>query len=486
MKKLYHSVQQAMDHAKDYSEWRAAATEHDRLSGMQEWKEDDASPYYDYPMIRYRLNELKEARHRQDVNQLVFHLHEGLHGNLGNISNPILYRTAKFGTKKLITDYLEEVCRCLEFVSEYDFPDFPFVRKLEFFESTGQAFGRSALMLSGGAALGLFHLGVIKAIWGERLLPTVMSGSSIGSIIVATIGTHTDEELDKILQPDYLHTQAFKLVGWRGFFRGRPLLDGDHLEECLNQNVPDLTFEEAFKRTGRSINITVSPYDTHQESRLLNARTSPNVVLRKAALASCAIPGVFPPVTLWAKNGRGDKVPYNAGRKWVDGSIKNDLPFQRLARLYGVNHTIVSQTNPHVLPFLSRKARSGVLGFARQWAAKNFNLNTYMMLDFFRKNVPNNELALLIDKAQSVVSQRYEGDINILPPNMPMNLLKLTKNIDQHELNQFIEFGEKSAWPSIEMIRNTTCIGRTFDSCIKKLRDEEVKRIKNPRLALVG
>ena len=37
-----------------------------------------------------------------------------------------------------------------------------------------------------------------------------------------------------------------------------------------------------------------------QRSRLLNATTSPNALIREAVLASCAIPGMFPAVTLAA------------------------------------------------------------------------------------------------------------------------------------------------------------------------------------------
>jgi len=70
-------------------------------------------------------------------------------------------------------------------------------------------------------------------------------------------------------------------------------------------------------------------------------------------MASCAIPGVFPPVSLQAKNKDGKIQAYLPSRKWVDGSMSNDLPSKRLARLYGVNHFIVSLTNPVVLPFVS-------------------------------------------------------------------------------------------------------------------------------------
>jgi TAG lipase / steryl ester hydrolase / phospholipase A2 / LPA acyltransferase len=43
-------------------------------------------------------------------------------------------------------------------------------------------YGRSALLLSGGATFGLYHLGVIKALVIAGILPRVISGSSAGSL----------------------------------------------------------------------------------------------------------------------------------------------------------------------------------------------------------------------------------------------------------------------------------------------------------------
>ncbi len=51
-------------------------------------------------------------------------------------------------------------------------------------------------------------------------------------------------------------------------------------------------------------------------------------------------------VTLTAKNVYGEAQPYLPGRRRVDGAVTDDLPAQCLARLYGVNHYIVSQANP--------------------------------------------------------------------------------------------------------------------------------------------
>lgn len=482
MKKSLKALERDMQHALSYAEWREAGLEHDRLSGAEDWKADDRSAGYDYELIRLRLAEIRNARERHDVNRLVFHLHEGLHGNLGNIANPALYTQSKVGTKHLIETYLDEVASSLEYLCDGDFIEFGFREKLDFFKTTGGAYGRSALMLSGGAALGLFHMGVLKTLHEQKLMPWVISGSSAGSIMAAVVGSHSDEELVEILKPENLYLNAFKYVGFRGLFKGKPVLDGSHLEACLEENIPDVTFEEAFRKTGRAINVTVSPYDRHQDSRLLNARTSPNVLVRKAVLASCAVPAVFPPVTLWAKNINGEKVPYIPTRKWVDGSIKDDLPIRRLQRLYGVNHSIVSQTNPHVVPFMSRSDdHRSMAAHARRVLAANVQLNVNFALEFVQKGIKwSNDLGLIVDKAQSVVSQKYMGDINIIPPRRPRNVLRIFSNPSVEDVREFIETGERATWPKVDLIRNTTRISRTFHDCVEKLRNQEMERLARP------
>lgn len=484
MKRALKQIERAIDNATTYQEWKEASCEHDRLSGADEWKDIDRSPFYDYELIRNRLAQIRQARERGDVNKLVFHLHEGLHGNLGNISNPNLYSYAHFGTKHLIQRYIEEVCTALNYLCDNEFDGFGFKEKLEFFETTGQAFGQSGLMLSGGAALGLFHIGVAKALWEEGLLPSVISGSSAGSIIASVVGTHDDSELRLKLEPENIYLEAFKVVGWSGLLRGRPVLDGNFLEACLEENIADLTFEEAYRKTGREINIPVSPYDRHQHSRLLNWKTSPNVLIRKASLASCAIPGIYPPVTLWAKNIEGEKVPYIPSRKFVDGSIKDDLPIHRLARLYGVNHSIVSQTNPHVVPFLARKGDGKMIPAMGNLALRNITMNARFALNLVQRRVRSNDLGLILDKAESVLKQKYMGDINLIPARRARNVLRILRNPTVDDVRDFIRSGERATWPRIEMIRNSTSISRTFRSCMQRLDRIETEKLRH--LKLVG
>lgn len=62
------------------------------------------------------------------------------------------------------------------------------------------------------------------------------------------------------------------------------------------------TFQEAYDRTGRIINVSVSPsISSYNSFLLLNYLTAPNVLLWSAVSASCAIPIVFAPVGSYGK-----------------------------------------------------------------------------------------------------------------------------------------------------------------------------------------
>jgi TAG lipase/steryl ester hydrolase/phospholipase A2/LPA acyltransferase len=53
--------------------------------------------------------------------------------------------------------------------------------KIEMFVHMRQSYGRSALMLSGGGGIGIYHIGVLKTLFDADLLPRIVSGSSAGS-----------------------------------------------------------------------------------------------------------------------------------------------------------------------------------------------------------------------------------------------------------------------------------------------------------------
>lgn len=476
-----------LEHAQTYEEWREIALDLDRLEGADAWKQDEASDDYDHLLIRERLAEMRRLRAGGEILHLVHALHEGLHGNLGNITSPSLYGFARVGTKRLIEEYLAEVVRCLDYVCAGDFPDFSEDDKIVFFKRTGTSFGRSALLLSGGATLGMFHLGVIKALHEQRVLPRVISGSSAGAIIGGMVGTRTDDQLPQLFDSESLNLAAFQRVNLRNALSNGGLMNPAQLDQCLAQNVGEETFTEAFERTRRIVGVTVSAAEEHQQGRLLNYLTAPNVLMSRAILASCAVPGVFPPVQLTARDFEGQLVPYLPSKRWIDGTVYSDLPMLRLSRLHNVNHYIVSQTNPHVVPFMvNDHAKSrGLLPLARQLVV-NAGRGTVKLA---RAHLQDSPVRRVADQLNAVIAQRYSGDINILPKHSPRQLLRMFSNLDARELAQFIREGERSTWPKLERIRNQTLISRAFEDCTLTLKERHLQRSRarpRSRLRVLG
>jgi predicted acylesterase/phospholipase RssA len=89
------------------------------------------------------------------------------------------------------------------------------------------------------------------------------------------------------------------------FFMQGTLLDINVLKHTLQANLGDVTFLEAYQRTGRIVNISVTPASKNEYPTLLNYLTAPHVLMWSACLASCAIPLVFESVALMAKDKSG-------------------------------------------------------------------------------------------------------------------------------------------------------------------------------------
>lgn len=274
-------------------------------------RQNPTSKYYDYRLIHERLQSIIIAREEGDILQLVNLLRSGLVRNLGNISAPRLFNRAFAGTKLLIEDYITQVAQAIADVTKLPtspgadgtgvIPGFSSQAKLDLLHDTRQAFGRSTLVLQGGAIFGLCHLGVVKALFARGLLPRIVTGTATGALIAALVGIHTEEELPKFLNGDSIDLSAFagktsgpqnglaeakSFQGWwetltrrvRRFMKEGYFLDVNVLEECVRANVGDLTFEEAYIRTKRVLNITVATTGRGGVPNLLNYLTAPNVV----------------------------------------------------------------------------------------------------------------------------------------------------------------------------------------------------------------
>jgi len=468
--------------AGSYDEWKAAAVAHDKRSGVERWVKSDESKHFDYVSIRRRLRRLRRLKGKKDYAGVLFALNEGLHGNIDGMGSSALYGKAKFSTKKLIVDYVDEVTDALELLASSKAKGIPLTERLDFFRRARHCYGCSTLMMSGAGSLLYFHIGVVKALWLERVLPDIISGSSGGAIVGSIVSTHSNEYIENILEPENLaheieHDQSL----FSRFEAFRPqVASTEDVQDALNRLIPDITFQEAFESTGRHLNVSIAAAEKHQTSRLLNSITTPNVYIREAVMASAAVPGFYPPVALAAKNDQGKKQPYLPSRRWVDGSLSDDLPAKRLSRLYGVNHFIVSQVNPHIFPFVTDTKRKRDLlttvklaagRTAREW----INASASLLERPLAWNPTINKLA---NVGLSVMNQDYFGDINILPDRRLFNPFRLLAHRSIEEIIELIEMGEKGTWPKIEMIRVQTKISKKLDRILNDL-DRRLPNIRS-------
>jgi NTE family protein len=447
--------------ASDYAAWSKAAVAADVKSGMQAWRDADESRHFDYKAIRARLEKLRKLSAAGDVKGLLFVLNEGIHGNIDGMGAERLYQKARFGTKKLIEAYVAEVVAALDKIAASR--SIPREEKRDFFRRAQHCYGRSALLLSGSGSFLFFHVGVVKALWEQGVLPNILAGSSGGSIVAAIVCTRKDADIGPFLDSKRLANPARDPEMKR--------LAPDEVRERLAELIPDLTFQQAYEISGRHLNVSVAPAEKHQNGRLLNAITAPNVLIREAVLASCAVPGVFPPVMLMARDEDGNRVPYQPDRRWVDGSVTHDIPTKRLERLYGVNHHIVSQANPLALPFATDTRKQMAPIEAIQHASiATFKawLNANMVI--FQKPLelvpPLNSLA---NMARSVINQEYTGDINIIRPPKFWSPTKILSDLAQDDIDELIDTGQRTAWPKVEMVRTQTAISRALDAILAKI-----------------
>jgi len=217
------------------------------------------------------------------------------------------------------------------------------------------------LVLSGGGARGIAHVGLLKKLAAWKLRPDVVVGCSMGAIIGGAyacgmaplemerylledfdIRSNLDSwvyhlsggRLVKLLQAeDALHT----LVRRRGIDRGRKMLD------LLRR----LTAEKDFSQTAIPFACNALDLLSGREVALDSGDVA------EAALASMAVPAVFAPVP-------------REGMLLVDGSFANSSPVW-LARRLGVRRLLVHRVSVFS-PIEDRKISNSFSVLARTFA----------------------------------------------------------------------------------------------------------------------
>mmetsp|Transcript_29092 Transcript_29092/g.79858 ORF Transcript_29092/g.79858 Transcript_29092/m.79858 type:complete len:875 (+) Transcript_29092:185-2809(+) len=554
--RMIRQLREEQRRAATQDEWMDLAERIDTIQGNDVWRSDPSSAHYERERISARIDEYVHLMRRQDIFELMFVLRGSIGRNKFGLLHEGLFNKALAGSKVLVETYHNVVCAALDFVCDSDVlpgeDPIPTDARLAFFNETRHSYGRTALLLSGGAALGFYHTGVVRTLMANNLMPRVIGGASAGSIVCAMIGTRTDEEcvndlfevkgtsapghsgklnlnffrpvadakeeiaLDKSYNRQgtfwevYRNTAgAFRdlkrtlqgFVPWplRHFSsflfnvvtlntRPQDLFkhDTNYFRECVKTNVGDFTFQEAFDRTGRILNIVVTPLHKGDPPRLLNYLTAPHVLVWSAAVASSSLPGVFEANRLVVKEADGwERYESGTRQAFSDGSMESDLPMQQLSEMFNVNHFIVSQANPHAVMFASYNQKTTI--WTSPLSAAIQNIMTFLK-DQARQWLAN--LVECIGLSRSIpflgqnrglptqfFTQEYEGrpcDISLIPwlnhRSLISALLHIIYNPSEAEFREWVHAAERETWRHIPAIKSHIAEEITLDRCVQRLR----------------
>lgn len=165
-----------------------------------------------------------------------------------------------------------------------------------------------ALVLGGGGARGLAHLGAIRELEAAGIRPDLIIGCSAGAIIGAF---YADEPNISKVEKALLQLKKSDILDTTFFSSRFGFVEGKNLETFMKKHLHSQTFEEL------QIPLVIMATDllTGNAVELSHGEIAPCV------RASCALPGIFKPVLLHE-------------RQFVDGGVSNPMPVS-IAKKYG-------------------------------------------------------------------------------------------------------------------------------------------------------
>ena len=487
-------LRSALQSQTSYEEWIKAAKELDDHLGNDKWKSNDEYAYYDSKTVRRVIEHMQTYRTQAEeeenrpsvanmlsekppIEELRALVEACVKNNFVGFENPRLYSESYYGTKDLVQSFVDEVEASLSFLNRTKQLDMEAKRAL--FKHIHNNFGRSALCLSGGATFAYYHFGVAKALLDADLMPEVITGTSGGALVAGLLATRTNEELKKLLVPALAnritacHDEVYTWI--RRWWKTGARFDSiDWASRAAWFTRGNMTFREAYQRTGRILNVSCVPSDPHSPTILANYLTSPDCVIWSAIIASAAVPGILNPVVLMKKNKDGTLEPYSFGHKWKDGSLRTDIPLKALNLHFNVNFSVVSQVNPHVnlfffssrgtvgRPVTHRRGRGWRGGFLGSAAEQYLKLDLTKWLKVLR------HLELLPRPMGQDWSQlwlqRFNGTITIWPKSILSDFIYILSDPTPQRLARMIHVGQHSAWPKLKFISNRMKIERLIDA----------------------
>ncbi len=248
------------------------------------------------------------------------------------------------------------------------------------------------LALSGGAARGFAHLGVLKVLEAHHIPLDFIAGTSAGSIVGAGIacGLSVAESIEIGKKMSWYRMTGFS-------YSAKGILSNASMGEFLSKNYPYKDFADL------PIPFAAVACDLETGEEIILKEKGD---LATAIRASCAIPGVFAPVE-------------HDGRLLIDGGVVALVPTKAVRKL-GAEIVIAVDVN--------------ACG-ASYWGTPSTFLGVFF------------QSAMMLLRTAGK-SQHYRADVVIIPEISHLRPDEIGK------MNEFIKAGEKAALGKIDEIKN--------------------------------
>jgi predicted acylesterase/phospholipase RssA len=183
------------------------------------------------------------------------------------------------------------------------------------------------LVLGGGGAFGIAHVGVLKALEVARVSVDIVGGTSMGAIFAGGLarGWCADEIMDRVRR---LFSSRLALYDFTIPFTA--LLAGKKLDRVMDELYEDLSIADLWiPFFSVATNIARARQEVHDTGKL-----------RDAIRASCSIPGLFPPfrrlTDVLVDGGLVDNLPLDVMSERCHGSViaVDVFPYERMDRAH--------------------------------------------------------------------------------------------------------------------------------------------------------
>ncbi len=260
-----------------------------------------------------------------------------------------------------------------------------------------------ALVLGGGGAKGFAHVGVIKALEDNGIKPTLIVGTSVGSLIGSLYASgYTPVQLEQLA----LTTTDSQLTDFTLSNQG--FVEGIKLKNFVNEKVRGQVIED--------FPIAFAAIAAEKHTRKKAVFTTGDAGL--AVQASCSVPNIF----------IAPRIPEKVGKKYIDGGVVSLVPVDS-ARDLGADIVIavdVTSAQDSNAPENKRITLSSLADF---WG-------------FLETNVVSST-----NRSSSVHRERDRADIVITPNAAHVS------SIDTRQRRSLIAAGAQATTPQITAIK---------------------------------